>query len=175
MSQSAKESGKHLHVHQNKTKNLNLNSLLDIRISIRELNDDLDIHMKINKFQLFDFAGYMFERSIRNKFLSSGAGNDFFADESSVNGKEQSVLNKIYRMTALTGRQREILEKLLTGKTNLQMAEEMKIDESTIKGHLQEVYLKLGVTNRCIAIIQYRDIYNKMKNEAVKKQKVPVL
>jgi DNA-binding CsgD family transcriptional regulator len=159
----------HLPVSTGKTRTWNMNSLLDIRIRIRELNDDLDVNMKVNKLQFFDFARYMFEMSLMNQFLFSDSEDDVCNNKPSVKGYEMSSLDKIYRLNALSGKQRQIFEKLLKGRDNDQIAEEMNVTISTIKGHLQEVYLKLGVPNRCVAIIQYRDTYYKMKKVALKK------
>jgi DNA-binding CsgD family transcriptional regulator len=169
MSRSAKRSDKHLPPSHGKDGICNINSLLDISISIRELNDELDVCMKVNKLQFFDFAGYILERALIDQGFSSGSEVEVCNNKSSVNGKDKSLLDKIRRLNALSGRQRQIFEKLLMGRTNDQIADEMRLSTSTIKGHLQEVYLKLDVSNRYIAIIDYKDIYNNMKKVSLKK------
>lgn len=169
MSRSAKRSIVHLPVPSGKPRTWNMNSLLDIRIRIRELNDDLDVNMKVNKLQFFDFVRYMFEMSLMNQFLLSDSEVDVYNNKSSVKGHEKSSLDKIYRLNSLTDKQRQIFEKLLKGINNEQIADEMGLATSTIKGHLQEVYLKLGVPNRYVAVIQYRDTYYKMKKMSLKK------
>jgi DNA-binding CsgD family transcriptional regulator len=160
--------GKKLPVKRGKTKNLKLNSLLDISLSIREANDYMYIHAKVNKFQCFDFVRYMFEMSLMKQFLCSDSKADASGNESSVNVMGKSALDKIYRLNALSKRQREIFEKIMMGKSNDQMVDEMNISLSTIKGHIQELYLKLDVPNRYMATIQYHDIYLKMKKKSCK-------
>jgi DNA-binding NarL/FixJ family response regulator len=54
--------------------------------------------------------------------------------------------------TGLTPRELEILEKLPTGDTVLEIAAQLFITESTVKTHLSSVYKKLGATNRVQAI-----------------------
>jgi two-component system, NarL family, response regulator DevR len=54
--------------------------------------------------------------------------------------------------TGLTPRELEILEKLPTGDTVLEIAAQLFVTESTIKTHLSSVYKKLGATNRVQAI-----------------------
>ncbi len=48
----------------------------------------------------------------------------------------------------LTERERETLALVAEGKTNAQIARRLRVSENTVKFHLQNLYLKLGVTNR---------------------------
>ncbi len=41
------------------------------------------------------------------------------------------------------------------GKTNAQIARRLRVSENTVKFHLQNLYLKLGVTNRTEAAALY--------------------
>ena len=52
----------------------------------------------------------------------------------------------------LTSRELEIVEQLYSGKTNKSIAESLFISVPTVKSHLQNVYSKLGVSNRVEAI-----------------------
>jgi len=52
----------------------------------------------------------------------------------------------------LTGRQREALELLMTGKSNKTIARELAISFGTVKQHLQNLYRALGVANRVEAV-----------------------
>jgi DNA-binding NarL/FixJ family response regulator len=54
--------------------------------------------------------------------------------------------------TGLTPRELEILERLPTGDTVIEIAAQLFVTESTIKTHLSSVYKKLGATNRVQAI-----------------------
>jgi DNA-binding CsgD family transcriptional regulator len=51
----------------------------------------------------------------------------------------------------LTAREREILEHVAGGLTNAQIAERLWISPGTVRKHLENVYAKLGVTNRTAA------------------------
>jgi DNA-binding NarL/FixJ family response regulator len=55
---------------------------------------------------------------------------------------ETGVLRK------LTPREREILDQLVAGRSNKQIAMELAINEGTVKVHLKAVLRKLGVSNR---------------------------
>jgi DNA-binding NarL/FixJ family response regulator len=48
----------------------------------------------------------------------------------------------------LTGREREVLELLVGGSTNRQIAAAMKIEERTVKAHIAKLMRKFGVSNR---------------------------
>jgi DNA-binding CsgD family transcriptional regulator len=52
----------------------------------------------------------------------------------------------------LTSREIQILRSLQSGASNLQMAEDLFIAESTVKSHLYQVFRKLSVKNRIQAI-----------------------
>jgi DNA-binding NarL/FixJ family response regulator len=52
----------------------------------------------------------------------------------------------------LTIREREVLQALLTGSTNMDIATQLFVSESTIKTHLYRVFRKIGVSSRGQAI-----------------------
>jgi NarL family two-component system response regulator LiaR len=52
----------------------------------------------------------------------------------------------------LTTRELEVLEKLIIGQTNPQIAEALHISRATVKRHLSNVYSKLQVTSRTEAV-----------------------
>lgn len=56
------------------------------------------------------------------------------------------------RLDRLTGREREILERVARGRTNIQIAFELGIADATVAKHLEHVYEKLGVRTRTAAV-----------------------
>lgn len=56
---------------------------------------------------------------------------------------------------ALTSRERELLAALANGWTNLQIAARTGITRNTVKYHLKNLYDKLGVSNRAMAVALY--------------------
>ena len=52
----------------------------------------------------------------------------------------------------LTEREHEVLNLLIEGHPNKQIARQMNLKEITVKVHLQSVYKKLGVNNRTHAV-----------------------
>jgi DNA-binding NarL/FixJ family response regulator len=62
------------------------------------------------------------------------------------------------RLNQLTHREYAVLDLLAAGLTNAQIAERLSIQESTVKFHLQNIFQKLGVTNRTEAAqVYYRE------------------
>lgn len=57
-------------------------------------------------------------------------------------------LNKIRQQFRLTRRETDVLRRVLDGLKNLEIAEELEISEQTVKDHLSNIYMKIGVRNR---------------------------
>ncbi len=55
-------------------------------------------------------------------------------------------------LAVLTARERELLAALANGWTNLQIASRTGITRNTVKYHLKNLYDKLGVSNRAMAV-----------------------
>ena len=55
----------------------------------------------------------------------------------------------------LTERERAVLALVAEGVTNAQIARQLRVSENTVKFHLQNLYLKLGVANRTEAAAHY--------------------
>jgi DNA-binding NarL/FixJ family response regulator len=55
----------------------------------------------------------------------------------------------------LTARERELLAALANGWTNLQIATRIGISSNTVKYHLKNLYDKLGVNNRAMAVAMF--------------------
>jgi DNA-binding CsgD family transcriptional regulator len=58
------------------------------------------------------------------------------------------VLDRLATEHDLTRREREILERLLQGRTGKELADELFISVSTVKNHTYNLYRKLGVNSR---------------------------
>ncbi len=58
----------------------------------------------------------------------------------------------------LTKREMELLQLLCYGKSNLELAQALFLSVNTIKTHLKNLYLKLGVRNRAEVIIKVGDL-----------------
>jgi DNA-binding NarL/FixJ family response regulator len=57
------------------------------------------------------------------------------------------------RLTTLSGRERDVLLLIASGKTNAQIGTDLFLEETTIKTHVSNVLAKLGVSSRVQAVI----------------------
>jgi DNA-binding CsgD family transcriptional regulator len=59
--------------------------------------------------------------------------------------KELKQLKSIYR---ITGREANVIQDVLSGRTNHEIADDLNITERTVKAHLTNIFNKLGVDNK---------------------------
>jgi DNA-binding CsgD family transcriptional regulator len=57
--------------------------------------------------------------------------------------------------TPLTAREREVIELVSSGATNLEIANALVISESTVKSHVKHILRKLGASNRAEAVSRH--------------------
>ena len=57
-------------------------------------------------------------------------------------------MNEIRRQYRLTRKETDILRRVLDGLKNTEIAEDVEIAEQTVKDHLSNIYMKIGVENR---------------------------
>ncbi len=67
-------------------------------------------------------------------------------------------------LSSLTARERELLGALANGWTNLQIAARTGISRNTVKYHLKNLYDKLGVSNRAMAVGLFMSASNSGSN-----------
>jgi DNA-binding CsgD family transcriptional regulator len=63
-------------------------------------------------------------------------------------------VGKIRQHFRITRRETDILRRLLDGLKNTEIAEELEMSEQTVKDHLSNIYMKIGVENR-FALVRY--------------------
>ena len=59
--------------------------------------------------------------------------------------------SKMPNLTDLTARELEILQLVITGKTNKAIASKICISQKTVEFHLDNIYAKIGVRTRLMA------------------------
>lgn len=65
--------------------------------------------------------------------------------EASAHGKAAGSANLSERVTSLTGREREIMQRILAGKLNKIIADELQIAMRTVEVHRARIFAKMGV------------------------------
>ncbi len=70
---------------------------------------------------------------------------------------EQSPRVSPEKLELLTPRERDIVNLLADGATNKKVAEDLDITERTVKGHLSNIFMKLGVSDRLNLVLYLND------------------
>lgn len=63
-------------------------------------------------------------------------------------GKEVKEISQLKNIFKLTNREAEIIQSIISGRSNIEIAEEMEITENTVKRHITNIYNKLCCNNR---------------------------
>lgn len=96
--------------------------------------------------------GYLLKDTNMNELLSTirtvHAGQNYIPPE--VGAKLTERLSR----PQLTDRERDVLRLIAKGKTNLEIADDLKITESTTKYHVNNILSKLGVSDRTNAVLE---------------------
>jgi len=58
----------------------------------------------------------------------------------------------------LTRREREVLELIASGATNIRISEQLVISEGTVKSHVKHIFLKLDVDKRTRAVARAQSL-----------------
>jgi DNA-binding CsgD family transcriptional regulator len=83
-------------------------------------------------------------RALIDSFHRSIIQNDMSIERVHANGKVEDVLDKF----SLTAQEKKIVFYVEEGLSNRLIGEALSISENTVKSHLQNIFKKVGVTNR---------------------------
>ena len=70
----------------------------------------------------------------------------------------QALLDRYPEISALSGRELEVFELLLSDKTLSRIAEEMGISPSSVHFHCKNIYKKLNISSRRQLLLSYIDL-----------------
>ena len=88
------------------------------------------------------------------KALKKILAGERYIQASVLSSLNDSAINvKKWRAISLTPRQQTVLQTMLTGRSAREIGEQLQIRETTVKSHLNQIFKKLGVSNRMEAII----------------------
>ena len=73
--------------------------------------------------------------------------------------KTETPDQEIWDKLQLSIREKEVLQLLINGHTNAQIADELYLSVSTIKTHVSNLYVKLNVKNRVQAVQKVKHIF----------------
>lgn len=91
--------------------------------------------------------------------MNDNSGNLKFFDYCNLARQEYDNLLKVHpELSALSQREMEVFEKLLSDKTLSQIAEELYITYSSVHFHCKNIYRKLSISSRKQLLIKYKDL-----------------
>lgn len=90
--------------------------------------------------------------SVKSIGLRKSADGDFYINLKLIPKVKIEEYSKT--VVKLTTREKEILKELISGKNNLQIAENLLISVHTVKAHISNIFEKLEVTDRVQAAVK---------------------
>lgn len=75
-----------------------------------------------------------------------------FAGAEELDGRASARLSPTFQSAVLSVREKQILEHLARGQSNLAVGQQLFLSPNTVKWHLSQLYSKLGVRNRTEAV-----------------------
>ncbi|MGV2101101.1 response regulator [Rhizobium sp. 21-4511-3d] len=107
-------------------------------------------------------AGYVLKgigsRGLAEAIRAVVRGSKFVSPAMSAKVMERSLGAQSSPKTSLTPRELEVMELVAEGLSNKHIGLRLDLQEKTVKHHMTQILLKLGVTNRTEAAIKWRDL-----------------
>ena len=91
--------------------------------------------------------------------IGNTGGHTYFEYMKLAKEAFETLLKTHPELGALSNRELEVFELLLSDKTLLMVADELYISESAARFHCKNIYKKLGISNRRQLLITYKDLY----------------
>lgn len=107
-------------------------------------------------------AGYVLKgigsRGLAEAIRAVVRGSKFVSPAMSAKVMERSLGAQSSPKASLTPREFEVMELVAEGLSNKHIGLRLDLQEKTVKHHMTQILLKLGVTNRTEAAIKWRDL-----------------
>lgn len=133
-----------------------IGSLTNVQMHVRDSENDVILRIRMEKKHLLEFIKYILKNADPDD-----SSPDYHAElkESArrlIISKKVLAASDIIGKFKLTGRQVDIMERLLKGLINKEIAADLGLECNTVRNHLQSIYRKLKVGNRSEAILEYQ-------------------
>jgi len=127
-----------------------------VMLTVSEASDDVMAALKNGA------KGYVLKgvgsRALADIIRSVAAGDSYVAPTLSARLiSESGSGSRVNPFTALTDREREVLELASAGLSNKHIGLKLDLHEKTIKHHMTQIFTKLEVSNRTEAAMAFRD------------------
>ena len=146
------------------TENQVTRPVLDLNLQVRKINSKMELKLEVEQCQVLEFFRQMIEESLKDHFRFVCLEEEASCSELTSDKVKRISSYSIDRKSALSGREVEILEKISMGWSNRKIADYFELAETTVKSHVQSIFLKLGVKSRHKAGIEYRNLFENRNN-----------
>jgi DNA-binding CsgD family transcriptional regulator len=130
---------------------------------VAELKHGIVLNLHFDGLQIVDLLKYLRQNSITENIKSIDPVINYSPGGLFLDGKETSSCIWIDDETYLTWREFEIMERLIKGLFNKEIADDLGLGNNTVRNHLHRIFTKLKVGNRSEAIIHYLKNRDKLK------------
>ena len=129
-----------------------------VMLTVSEASDDVTAALKKGA------KGYVLKgvgsRALAEILRTVAAGESYVAPTLSarlISGDGDASLRKADLLRDLTGRESEVLQLVAAGLSNKHIGLKLDLHEKTVKHHMTQIFTKLGVANRTVAAMAFRD------------------
>ena len=129
--------------------------VFNAKLEIVKNDENYTIEIRVDSAQAKELIAILLEKYPEKHLISEISENE--EARIIITGKTEDMGhgNKSEIVTLLTDREHEIMENLINGKLNKEIAIQLEVSVNTVRKHLQNIFLKLKVDTRSEAIIQY--------------------
>ena len=107
-------------------------------------------------------SGYILKgvgsRGLAEAIRTVAAGQSYIAPTLSAKLLARPSKVEATVVESLTAREREVLDMVAQGMVNKMIARHLELQEKTVKHHMTQILMKLGVSNRTEAALRWRDL-----------------
>lgn len=134
----------------------------NINMSITDLNHDVLLSIRIKRNQLPHVVKSLTKlTAYSNVNKTEQAELQETGNEFQIPHKDACPIIWINEKLYLTAREIKVMDRLVLGRENKEIATDLNLQESTVKNNLQRIFRKFGVNNRTEASNEYQKCKNR--------------
>lgn len=131
--------------------------------NVAELKHGIVLNLHFDGIQIVDLLKYLRVNSLTEHIRSIAPVIENSIEPLNVGEAGVSTVIWIDDETYLTWREFEIMERLIKGWYNKEIADDLNLECNTVRNNLQRIFRKFDVGNRSEAILYYLKIRDKLK------------
>jgi DNA-binding NarL/FixJ family response regulator len=131
----------------------------DINMNITDLRHNVLLSIRIKRNQLPHVVRSLVELTAGvNVNNSDSMESQETSSEVQITGNDPNPVIWVNEKTYLTAREIKVMDRLILGRENKEIATDLNLQECTVKNYLQRIFRKFGVNNRIEASNRYKEL-----------------